>query len=184
MTCGLTFEERADEVRCVLRVNGIAVGAQLSHAAGIPISQRACPGLNWPPPSISAKEPVRNSPEAVNRAGPSSTVQFVSSAMSLRVTCTFFPSGVRPVGVVPSGIVCPPEGVVAVGHPARSDPSRRLGDLPTRKSSDRFLLLAIGVPHPSNEGGGAIRPVRSHCGMVQGDVPGREIPRRMTTRIH
>ena len=35
------------------------------------------------------------------------------------VTCTLRPSGVWPVGLVPSGKVCPPLGVVGEGHAAR-----------------------------------------------------------------
>lgn len=34
------------------------------------MSQRECSGLNWPPPSIAAVEPISISPVAVNRAGP------------------------------------------------------------------------------------------------------------------
>lgn len=34
------------------------------------MSQRECAGFNWPPFSVSAKEPIRSSPKTVSRAGP------------------------------------------------------------------------------------------------------------------
>ena len=60
------FNERS---RC-RDVDCIAVTPQESHAAGNPMSQRECAGFNWPPLSISAKQPVNTSPDAVRRMGP------------------------------------------------------------------------------------------------------------------
>jgi hypothetical protein len=46
--------------------------------------------------------------------------QLAKAATSFSVTCTLRPSGVRPVALVPSGGVCPPDGVVGLGHPVQS----------------------------------------------------------------
>jgi hypothetical protein len=50
------------------------------------------------------------------------------AATSLSVTCTLRPSGVRPVALVPSGGVCPPDGVVGLGHPVQSLSDMRRAD--------------------------------------------------------
>jgi integrase len=39
----------------LLRDDGVAVGAQESHAAGNPMSQRECAGFNWPVFSVFAR---------------------------------------------------------------------------------------------------------------------------------
>jgi hypothetical protein len=44
------------------------------------MSQRLCSGLNWPPLSIRASDPISICPEAVNRAGPSGTSDMVSES--------------------------------------------------------------------------------------------------------
>jgi hypothetical protein len=75
---GYGGESRFDERRRDVRIDCIAVSPQESHAIGYPISQRECPGLNWPPESIPAIEPVSISPRAVKRIGP----HFAASADS------------------------------------------------------------------------------------------------------
>lgn len=55
------FRERGDD--------RVAVGAQASHAAGSPMSQRECAGFNWPPTVVAAVDPVSTSPVTVSRAG-------------------------------------------------------------------------------------------------------------------
>lgn len=66
----LCFEVGGYEVRRRLSIDGVSVGAQASHSAGSPMSQRECAGFNWPPLSIPAEEPVRVCPQAVNRTEP------------------------------------------------------------------------------------------------------------------
>jgi hypothetical protein len=61
-----------DEARRDFDIDCIARTPQESHAARYPCSQRECAGCNWPPDSVCAVDPVRSSPEAVNRAGPAS----------------------------------------------------------------------------------------------------------------
>ena len=50
------------------RVDRVAVGAQASHTAGNPMSQRECAGFNWPGFSVSAGDPFGVGPEACERA--------------------------------------------------------------------------------------------------------------------
>ena len=54
----------ADELGRKRRDNRIAVGAQSSHAAGYPMSQRECAGFNWPRFSVCAGEPIKVGPSA------------------------------------------------------------------------------------------------------------------------
>lgn len=71
-------------------------GAARIQSKGSPINQRECAGFNWPPPSISAEEPISISPEAVSRAGPLGS----GSDESMIATCSpKFPGArlVRPI---------------------------------------------------------------------------------------
>ncbi len=90
---GTGFDEDARR----FRVDGVPVtfehslarlafkGAARSQTEGSPINQRECAGLNWPPLSISAEEPISISPKAVSRAGPFNSANkdtFVQSTSS------------------------------------------------------------------------------------------------------
>ena len=64
--------------------------------------------------------------ESVSFCGPAFGVGHGADAVSATapsVTVALLPSGRRPLGVVPSGAVCPPLGVVGVGPVADSDSS-------------------------------------------------------------
>src|SRR5262249_13069917 len=56
------FKECFDPFVRDLGDDRVSVGAQSSHAAGSPISQRECAGFNWPPFSILAGDPIRARP--------------------------------------------------------------------------------------------------------------------------
>ncbi|MFY8105969.1 MAG: hypothetical protein ACOVKO_03570 [Elstera sp.] len=118
------------------------IGAQTSHSEGNPINHLLNSGLNGPPLSIPAEEPVSISPDAVNRAGPA------IAATSFNVTCTLRPSGVLPSAVGPSGSVGPPLGVVGVGQPASSTVLRLLSLLPAALFPFCAGVPAIGVGQP------------------------------------
>lgn len=53
------------------------------------MSQRECSGLNWPPLAVPASQPVRISPPAVKRAGPSCTERSAADARLLPVSGSF-----------------------------------------------------------------------------------------------
>ena len=72
------------------------------------MSQRECAGFNWPPLSIAASEPVRISPEAVSRTGPTidaaidkscgDPLRSISDNAPPNVRTFFSPSAARGVG--------------------------------------------------------------------------------------
>jgi hypothetical protein len=59
-----------DELRRDLRDDGIAVGAQLPHSAGNPMSQREKAGLSWPRFSVDAGEPFKIIPACCDNGMP------------------------------------------------------------------------------------------------------------------
>jgi hypothetical protein len=63
-----------------------------------------------------------------------------SRATFCNVTWTFNPSGVRPVADVPGGKVCPPLGVVGVGHPVKA-----LADMRAAEARSRYIGAPEGV---------------------------------------
>jgi hypothetical protein len=131
------FEIRGYELRCRFSIDGVSVGAQASHAAGSPMSQRECAGFNWPPLSIPAEEPVSICPEAVNRA-------------ALLSEWPRFPLAMHP---------CPPACslsiAVGVGHPAV--PAWYGSCCPFALGSCRSPLwsLVVGVTHPDRHAAAA-----------------------------
>jgi hypothetical protein len=135
------------------RDDRIAVGAQASHSGGSAINQRECAGLNWPPPSIPAEEPVSISPEAVRRAGP-----FAKATTSLSVTCTFRPSSVCPVALVPSGAVWPPLGVVGEGHP---DEPQSLSDMRRADARSAKIVRPEGVARSFQVSRYKVEPIKA-----------------------
>ena len=127
-----------------LRDDCVAVGAQASHAAGKPMSQRECAGFNWPPLSISAVEPISISPVAVSRAGP------VIDATAVRVSAT--PRDQR----IP---LLSPSSLRGVGHAARSAASAgfKPGFIP------RLNFASGGFPLPLFVQFGVGQPARFAC---------------------
>ena len=60
------YRVRLYELGRDLRDDRIAVGAQASHAAGYPMSQRECAGFNWPRFSVGAGEPFEIGPSGTS----------------------------------------------------------------------------------------------------------------------
>ena len=124
------------------RVDRVPEGAQLSHSVGNPMSQQTNAGFNAPRFSVgtSDKDASRPSicmtgsscflfgfPRNADRSlsffrGAQGVAHNAACATFWSVTVAFDPSGRLPVALVPSGFVCPPEGVVGVGHSDEPQP--------------------------------------------------------------
>lgn len=133
-------------------IDGVSVGAQTSHSAGSPMSQRECAGFNWPPLSIPAEEPVSICPQAVNRAGWSGTSVNACSLSGLPRECSRRPaknSG-DPDALIQSraaGVAQP----VSIAKSFKFDPCR-VSPIARVACPPPVLSLACGVGHP-------VRPV-------------------------
>ena len=141
-----TAEVRFDEDLRGLRVDGVAVGAQASHSAGIPMIQRECAGFNWPPLSIPAVEPVSSSPVAVSRAGPAASV---TVGVGHPASATICPSGLPVSHGLASFTPRAASVTVGVGHPASHavlPSSALIGTL--SHCAPSFQSRVVGVGHP------------------------------------
>ena len=117
------------------------------------MSQRECAGLNWPPPSIPAIEPVNRVPSEHRRMGWSVSICL---ATIFKATVAFEPSGRLPVIEASFAILDPiASPAVAVGHPARY---ACLGNWSFRSFPSRcatipgvsFQSRALAVVQPAN----------------------------------
>lgn len=115
------------------------------------MSQRECPGFNWPPLAVSAEDPVSSCPVAVSRAGPCGTVQ---RSTVLRDE-SLFPASLLPF--------CAGVPAIGVGQPA-SDTCLRIS---TRRQSGSGSYAS---PRPSDAFGVAHDP-RLACAVSVSATP-------------
>jgi hypothetical protein len=137
-----------DEFRGNLGDDRVAESAQLAHAAGNPMSQRECSGLNAPAFVVSAVDDVEGIPEA-------------RRACASRPTWTFLPLWYAvPPFILACAIERPPFGTFGVAHAANCATSPRYSGtvfwlaFRLRKaahfaivSSSRTRSTAVGVGH-------------------------------------
>ena len=93
-----SFARRCDEFGEDLRDDRVAVGAQLAHSTGNPMSQRECSGFSWPPRVVDAGEPFGVSPGTAKSA-------------TVRRLLSVLPASLFPF--------CAGVPAIGVGHPAR-----------------------------------------------------------------
>ncbi len=114
------------------------------------MSQRECAGFNWPPLSIPAQEPVSISPEAVNRAGPGSSVK-ACSLKGLPRVCS--DRDARNSGVplaLRQSLALDVAQPVKHATAARSGPWLRIASIspPSNVRTPFSASAAVGVGHP------------------------------------
>ena len=98
-----------------LRDDRVTVGAQSSHAAGYPMSQRECAGFNWPPLAVSAANQVCRPSSPLIGAVPSDAPSLWSRVVGVAHVPFSNATVLRDESVLPASLLPLRAGVPAIG---------------------------------------------------------------------